>query len=250
VTDVSTGVDRGAGATVTPVRVVRDVAVQPRDPSAVEGAARSILAGRQFRPPAANPVVRVLDWIGHQISRLLPSGGVGGPGLPSWAGSLILVAIVAVVAAVLWRSGAFRGGRGRVRRSPAVHEQVEDLDVAAGEWMRRAGEAEAGGDWEEGVRCRYRAALAVLAAAGAVAERVGRTAGSYRRRVAEAVPAAAGPFAEATDRFERAWYGRRAAGPGDRDAMAALHADIQRAVGGQAADSAPASAGTGSADRA
>lgn len=206
------------------------MAVHPRDPGSVEGAARSILAGRQFQQPSPSLLTRFFDWVGRELSRLLPSGQGGALNVPSWVGILILAAIVAVVAVVLWRSGAFRRRGGRVRRSPAVHERVEDLGVIAEEWLRRAEVAEEAGEWAEGVRCRYRAALAVLAAAGAVVERVGRTAGSYRRRVAEAMPAAAGPFGEATDRFEGAWYGRSPTGPEDRDAMAALHPAIERAA--------------------
>ena len=145
-------------------------------------------------------------------------------------GVLILVAIVGVVVVVLVRGGAFRRGARRRHRSPAVHETIDDLDVAGEEWLRRAGAAEAAGEWAEGVRCRYRAGLAVLAATGAVAERVGRTAGSYRRRVADAVPAAAAPFGEATDHFEHNWYGRKPAGPSSRDAMEALYAPIEAAA--------------------
>lgn len=223
------------------------MAVHPRDPAAVEGAARSILAERQFRRPEPNLLVRFLDWLGRELSRLLPSGQVGGLQVPSWVGILILAVIVVVLAVVLWRSRALGRRRGRGHRTAAIHERVEDLGVASDEWLRRAAAAEDAGDWAEGVRCRYRAALAVLAASGAVVERVGRTAGSYRRRVAEAAPAAAGPFGEATDRFEQAWYGRAPAGPDDRDAMAALHAAIEVAapeIGAGGADAAAAASGT------
>jgi hypothetical protein len=209
---------------------VLDVPVHPRDPSGVEGAARSILAQRQFRRPGQNLLVRFFDWVGRELSDLLPSGKVGSLAIPSWVGVLVLAAIVAVVVTVLVRSGAFRGGPKRRRPSPAVHETVDDLDLASDEWLRRAEAAEDGGAWGEGVRCRYRASLAVLATAGAVTERVGRTSGSYLRRVAAAVPAAAAPFAEATDRFERTWYGREPAGAAARDAMVGLHQLIEPAA--------------------
>ena len=68
------------GAKVDPVRGVLDVPVHPRDPGTVEGAARSIVAQRQFRQPGQDRLVQFLGWVGRQLSKLLPSGRVGSLG--------------------------------------------------------------------------------------------------------------------------------------------------------------------------
>jgi hypothetical protein len=57
--------------------------------------------------------------------------------------------------------------------------------------------------------------VATLARTGAVEEVPGRTTGEYRTLVRQARPAVAEPFADATDRFERAWYGNDDVGPAD-----------------------------------
>ena len=48
-----------------------------------------------------------------------------------------------------------------------------------------------------------------------VAEIPGRTSGEYRREITSAVPSVAADFGEATNLFERAWYGHAPTGAAD-----------------------------------
>ena len=107
---------------------------------------------------------------------------------------------------------------------------ADDLGLTGDVWLARAVAAEEAGDWREGVRCRYRALVAVLVAAGAVSEEIGRTAGEYRLLVEQTAPEAAEAFAAATATFEEVWYGPVAAGPEQRDALIAAAPAIAEAA--------------------
>ena len=76
------------------------------------------------------------------------------------------------------------------------------------------------------MRCRYRALVARLAAGGAVDEIPGRTAGEYRLELRRTRPDAAPAFTEATDLFERAWYGHADVTGGDDERFRSLADDV------------------------
>lgn len=247
-------------ARVDDVRSASELPVHPRDPSSVEGTARGIISQAQFRPPGRTLPQRVWDWISHELSRLFSSLSLGrGPNLHvgSWVVlAVVVVLLVAAVTVILRRSSA--GGARKTRPSPAVMVSADDLGVAAAVWLRRAQAAEGRGDWKEGVRCRYRALIALLVAAGAVTEEIGRTAREYRVAVDSTVPGAAAPFSMATDTFEASWYGAVPTGPEQRDALASAlgpvtdaareHRRVERATrarrsGGPGPDAQPPSTG-------
>ena len=60
---------------------------------------------------------------------------------------------------------------------------------------------------------RYRGLVDELVDDGVLAAVPGRTAGEYSDDVAGTLPAVAEPFDEATELFERAWYGNLPTGP-------------------------------------
>ncbi len=99
------------------------------------------------------------------------------------------------------------------------------------DWLVEAAEHEAAGRRRDAVRCRYRALLADLAAAGLVEEIAGRTSGEYLAAVESDVPAAAEAFADATRRFELAWYGATPVDATDADAFAAVARRVVRDAG-------------------
>lgn len=142
----------------------------------------------------------VLDEIGDFFARIFDAVSAGDRG--SIIGTVVLLAVVVVAGAVLWRFGR------TVRRDAAV---AAALDIQIGrsprDWLTEAAEHEQATRWREAVRCRYRALLAQLAEAGLVDEVRGRTSGEYRAAVASDVPAAAAAFDEATRVFDLAWYG-------------------------------------------
>lgn len=97
-------------------------------------------------------------------------------------------------------------------------------------WRRRADEAEAAGDRREAVRCRWRSMVAELASAGALDEIRGRTSGELVAALADARSPAAEVFAQATRRFEDAWYGARDPGPDGCAAMVELQGALTDAL--------------------
>jgi hypothetical protein len=79
----------------------------------------------------------------------------------------------------------------------------------AEDWRAEAAKHEANGEWRAALRCRYRALVADLASRGVLEEVPGRTAGEYRREVAQSTPAVLPDFSDATAMFEGAWYGNQ-----------------------------------------
>jgi hypothetical protein len=194
----------------------------PPDPSAIRAAAHDILARPEFRVAPESVITRFRDWVGRQIDHAL-NAVLGGNHLGIVG---IIVAVLVVAALVLLIvlsvrgttpnavSGGYRmGGR---RRSPA-------------DWLAEAAACEGRGDWRGGLRCRYRALVADLAARGVVEEIAGRTTGEYREAVGAAVPAVGGDFAAATEMFERAWYGDE---PASADELARFRSTADRVLAG------------------
>ena len=140
---------------------------------------------------------RLLRVISDYLAGLGEAVGAGG----SLVGTAIVVALALVAILVVVRYT--RTLRRDPRRDLAVGGQV---GRSSQDWLAEAAAAEAQGRWREAVRCRYRALLASLAAAGLVEEVAGRTAGEYLAAVSADVPRAARAFTDATRRFEDAWY--------------------------------------------
>ncbi|MFO8075064.1 MAG: DUF4129 domain-containing protein [Egibacteraceae bacterium] len=162
----------------------------------------------------------VLDGIGRLVD-LIEGAGAAGP-----VGLAVLVLAVLVAGALIGR------GVRRVSRSPAVGEPTVDVaGRSAADWLADAADAEARGDRREALRCRYRALVAELAAAGLVEELPGRTTGEVRADVGAAVPDAAEVFGQATDAFERAWYARERVDAADLAAVTEAVTRTRRAAG-------------------
>jgi hypothetical protein len=78
---------------------------------------------------------------------------------------------------------------------------------------------------------RYRELVTALVDDHVLADVPGRTSGEYRLEYAGARPARADEFAEATDLFERAWYGAEPTGPEENQRFRELSAEAVRAAG-------------------
>ena len=200
--------------------------VPTRDPGAASRLADAILRRPEFRPPHRNPIELVRDAFGRFIGRVL--GSLVGGGFST----LGLIALVALVAVVVFAS--IRAARAvRPSAGAAVDVAIDERKRPAADWRADAERLEAEGDWRNGLRCRFRALVAALAALGLVDEVPGRTAGEYRRNMALALPAAASAFAGATELFERSWYGRRDTGPAESARFAALAEEVMQSAGGR-----------------
>jgi hypothetical protein len=169
-------------------------------------AAEEILARPEFRRPEPSPVERALDWVGERLGDLLRDLTAGGLGtVVAW---VVLGLLVAVVVAVVVR--VLRTTRRMPTRPPPL--DVERRRPVA-DWRAEAERHEAAGDWKAALRCRYRALVVDLIARDLLDDVPGRTAGEYRREVADQAPVVAGEFAGASELFERAWYGDLPTGP-------------------------------------
>ncbi len=168
--------------------------------------ADEILARPEFAQPEPNLLERVRSWFEDLIGRILEAAFSGGAGsLVGWA--VLLVA----VAAIIWF--VTRLGR-TVQVDRRVGIRVEEIHrrTPAG-WRAEAEELEASGAWKLALRCRYRALVGDLIAAGLLEDVPGRTTGEYRRDLVVRAPDRSPAFAEATELFELAWYADRVTGP-------------------------------------
>lgn len=187
-------------------QVLPDPAV---DPDTVRRTVDEVLAQPEYAPLEPGLVERALGWLAEQIGRLIELIGRGG------AGGLV-AAVVVLAATVVVVVLAARFAR-RLRRDPGVEAPVAgDVGRRPADWHAEAAEHEAAGRWRPALRCRYRALVAELAAAGLVDEVPGRTTGEYLRQGSAALPVAADALAAATAAFDAAWYGHV---PVDADAV-------------------------------
>lgn len=190
----------------------------------VRQATRDVLASGRYDEAEPTLIDRLGSLVGDLLGRLLflvEEGGAAGP-----LGLLGLALAVLVIAVLLGR------GVARVRRSAprAVDPVVGVAGRSAEDWRADAERAAAAGDHRAAVRGHYRALIAALAADGLLEELPGRTAGEYRRALAQHLPAAAPAFGEATVLFERAWYGTMPMGPGETDRLRDLSAQVGAVV--------------------
>lgn len=167
---------------------------------------------------------RGMRWVFDFFGRLFEALGGGGRG--SVIGVITVLVVVVVALFVITRFTR------TVRRDPA-RDPAMDIGIGRSprDWIDEARRHEAAGEWRDAVRCRYRALLAELAAAGLVDEVPGRTSGEYLAAVREDVPTAAEHFAEVTRRFERAWYGHESTTPTEVEELTVASRAVVSAAG-------------------
>ena len=175
-----------------------DLPVPTTSADEVRRIADAVLARPEFA--AAHPTwwQRLLRVLSDYLAGLGEAVGAGG----SAVGTAVVVGLALVAILVVVRYT--RTLRPDPRRDLAVGGQI---GRSSADWLTDAAAAEERGQLREAVRCRYRALLAALSAAGLVEEVAGRTSGEYLAALTADVPAAAAAFADATRRFEDAWYG-------------------------------------------
>ena len=183
----------------------------------IRRAADEIVSRPEFLPEPQTIWERVVGWFRDRLADLLSALFSGGrTSIVAWAA---LIVVLAVVAFLIFKIVTTM--RANPTAAPTFDVTTERRRPAV-DWEREAQEHAAAGRWREALRCRYRALVARLAAAGAVDEIPGRTAGEYRLEVRRTRPDAAPPFTEATDIFERAWYGHADVDTADDERFRAL----------------------------
>jgi hypothetical protein len=196
----------------------------PPDPHSADvggtrDAARQILARQEFKPPTESPVRRALNWLGEKLGQLIEKlfGAFGGGGSGSFIAWVILALVVLGIAALIVV---------RVRRGPVVvvtaRHVVIDRSREPSDWRTEADEHARHGRFRDALRCRYRALVGDLARRGLLDEIPGRTTGEERGQLRTTAPVAAPEFTDATDLFDRAWYGDEPTGAGEDDRFRSL----------------------------
>jgi hypothetical protein len=187
-------------------------------PERVRDAIDEVLSRPEFAGSQPSPLQRAWSAVLSRIGEVL--FGMGTPG-GTVLGVVVLVGILAVIGVLIARFAR------TMTADPELGAAVALTPArTAAQWQAEAAEREAAGDWRGGLRCRYRALVATLAARGLVEEVPGTTTGEYRGQVARNVPAATTAFAGATELFELAWYGNRPTGAGEADRFATLAGDV------------------------
>ena len=202
----------GALRTLTPSDV---------EASQIRQATEQVLGNPTYREAQPGIIERATMWVLDALARLISGLRAGDGGTIVGIVLMALAIGVTVFIAILLLR--------RVRRDPGT----EDVAVGIGgrssaDWRRLAEQAEAAGEWDVALRCRYRALLADLVAAGVTDEVVGRTARDYMRDVIEAAPATERSLRWVTDAFEATWYDRRPVAASDVDAVRTASDDVRR----------------------
>jgi hypothetical protein len=193
----------------------------PADADRARRAAEEILARPEYQEPAKAWWESVLEWVDDLFSELHSLlAGSGGGTIIGW---IVVLLVLSALAFVIWR--AVRGG---LRRAPSGPQAVVVAAEPFVDWAAEAARLEAEGDWRGGLRARYRALVADLAARRALDPAVARTTGDHRHEVARALPDRAGDFDAAAELFERAWYGGRPTGPAEADRFGDLSRQVRR----------------------
>jgi hypothetical protein len=201
-------------------RALAELPAPVHDPEHVRAVTGEVLSRAEYLPAEPTLLDRFWGAISDVLGRVFET--LAGSGAGSVVGTVaVLAIIVALAAVVIWLA---RG----VRRDPTAAAGLDDgLGRGASEWLRDAEEAERAGRWRDGLRCRYRAVLAELAADGVVEAVPGGTAGEYLTEVVRNAPDSAAEFEIVTRAFELAWYG---AGDTTRDDVEAFTVHARSAV--------------------
>lgn len=183
----------------------------------IRRAADEIVSRPEFLPEPQTIWERIVGWFQDRLADVLSALFSGGrTGLVAW---IALVVVLAVVAFLVFKIVTTM--RANPTAGPTFDVATERRRPAV-DWEREAQAHAAAGRWRDALRCRYRALVARLAVVGAVDEVPGRTAGEYRLEVRRTRPDAAPSFTEATDIFERAWYGHADVDTSDDERFRAL----------------------------
>ena len=211
-----------------PSATVRKVLRNPayRDPGGAQGRSWagnvSIGITESFR--------RFLEWLAELIARLFPRlRGTGGGAMPGLAPAVWALAGVALGVLLF----VFIRGYRRVRRARLAGVLDDDEpDRTADEWLARADELTAQGDHRRAVRALYLAYLVRLDEALLLRFERSQTNWEHLARF----EAGKGPklgldLRQATQRFDRVWYGMDVRGTEDTDWFRAFYSSLLAKIG-------------------
>jgi len=204
-----------------------------------------VLQGRAYLEAAKPPSLRerFFDWLGDLFGELLATlSSAGGRGMAMVIIGVFALGILFLIYRLL-RDGQMPSVRNAENPGPVM--DIE-RDRTASEWVQHAEEAEAAGDWRNGIRCRHRAMVATLIDKELVSPRPGQTAGEIAWEASQALPHAAADVHEATGLFKDVWYGWLDADASSRDAFVEMVRRIDLAAAGVSKNREPVATGVGS----
>jgi hypothetical protein len=190
-------------------------------PDEARQAADEVLSRPEFQE-RKGLLQRFFEWLAELLDFDRATQDPATPGTVdlSWLGSLlgwvVILALLGLAAFLIIRFVRIRRGR----RQPAAagpDVTIEEEEKSAADWQGDAEALEAEGRWREAMLARYQALVRGLVESEVLEPIPGRTAGEYSDDVAVGLPAAAERFDDATDLFERAWYGDQPTGPDESD---------------------------------
>jgi hypothetical protein len=190
------------------------------EPSEIRDVTEQVLAQPKYDAAGPSLWLRIWVWLLDKVARLIELLSAGDRG--TIIGLVIVGLVLGVTAFITVRLVL------RVRRDPGVMATAGIGGRSAKDWWELAARAEAAHDWDEALRCSYRALLAELVAAGVTDEVAGRTARDYLRDISAAAPAVEEPLTWMTDAFEATWYDRRPVVASDLEAVRRASNDVRR----------------------
>lgn len=174
------------------------------DADQIRGRAEDILSRAEFNN-SESVLERVSGWLSDFLGSLFDA--LGSRGVGSVVGWLLLGGLLLGVGWLLTRTPWSVGARAEPDRAQVRTVGDLDLTLTSSQWRAEADRLSAEGHYDDALRARYRALVSDLVAGGLLVDLAGRTPGEYRSELAVALPQQADRFADATDQFERAWYG-------------------------------------------
>jgi hypothetical protein len=202
------------------LRTLEELSGAPPASGNVAAKVKGILADPVFRRSNVRAEetlgYRVWQWITERLNELgkffdrlfgNAGGSVGGVGTVLYWGAIAVLGALVVVAAFLL-AARIRLKRREKEDADSAAAVDEYVAASAGEWLRRAEQYSAEGQWRLAVRCLYMATLVRLDEAGLIHYSAGLTNWEYVRRVRRGGGERFMPVLEPmTDRFDRVWYG-------------------------------------------
>ena len=177
---------------------------------------RQVLAGRDFRD-LQQPSVRqvMLEKASNWLNQIFASVARLRPRSPWLGRAIVWTFILAVCTGLAWGLLQLER-RWRLRLVPEANGSNSPVASARDWqfWLQDARRAAAAGRWREAIHCVYWASISRLESQRLWPADRARTPREYLALVAHEDPRKAG-LANLTGRFERTWYGGRAAGEGD-----------------------------------
>ena len=191
------------------------------DRDQARAAARRELADPAYRAAEPSWFERALAWVFEQLAELL--GDVAAT-VPTGIGSLVILAVLVVIVAIIVRLRMGKAvGTGRRREGRVFSGRPR----TAAEHRRAAEDALARDELGEAVRERFRAVVRELEQRGLLDERPGRTADEAAAEGAEQLPGCAAELGMAARIFDDVWYGGRPATREAYDEVAAADVEVQ-----------------------